>query len=620
MNTVTNDQLNELRTSLRGQLIQPGDADYEAARTIWNGMIDRRPAVVVRCAGTADVRTALAFGRDHGLRLAVRSGGHNIAGSALCDDGLVIDLSAMKSVQIDPAQRRAYVESGATLHDFDHEAQAFGLATPLGINSTTGVAGLTLGGGFGWLSRTLGLAVDNLLAVDLITADGRHRHVSATEHPELFWAIRGGGGNFGVVTRFEFQLHPVGPNITAGLIVFPSAQAKTVLAQYRALVDQMPDDLTVWAVLRKAPPLPFLPPEVHGQDVLVLPIFSRMPSDAVQGTIDRIAGFGTPLGMHVGAMPYLAWQQMFDPLLTPGARNYWKSHNFTQISDPAIDTIIDYAGKLPTPQCEIFLGLLGGQAGRPAAGDMAYPHRDALYVLNVHTRWEDPADDARCIKWARDFFSATAPYATGSVYVNFLTQDESERTADAYGANYQRLAQIKQQYDPDNLFRTNQNIRPAAATGQPMPSGGIINTQQNKQVVAAGYRDFQGGNIQKLLERYHDDAEWSTPESDVVPFSGTFHGKSGIAQFFAKLNDAVQTIRFEPKQFIAEGDKVVVTGDASWLAKPTGRTYDSPWVHVLTLREGKVARFEAYYDTAASERAFQPGQPGQPSAATGLHH
>ncbi|GJJ05129.1 hypothetical protein RugamoR64_56670 [Duganella rhizosphaerae] len=572
-------------------------------------MIDRRPAAIVRCAGTADVRTALAYARDHGLSLAVRGGGHNIAGSALCDDGLVIDLSAMNSVQIDPEQRRAYVEGGATLHDFDHEAQAYALATPLGINSTTGVAGLTLGGGFGWLSRTLGLAADNLLAADLITADGRRLHVSATEHPDLFWAIRGGGGNFGVVTRFEFQLHPVGPDVTAGLVVFPLAQAKAVLAQYRAFVDQMPDELTVWAVLRQAPPLPFLPPAVHGQDVLVLPIFSRQPPDAVQHAIDRIARFGAPLGMHVGAMPYVAWQQAFDPLLTPGARNYWKSHNFTQLSDQAIDTVIHYAGKLPTPQCEIFLGLLGGQAGRPAPGDTAYPHRDALYVMNVHTRWEDPADDARCIAWARDFFNASAPYATGSVYVNFLTQDESGRTADAYGANYQRLAQIKRQYDPDNLFRTNQNIHPASSA-----------TEENKQVVIEGYQDYQNGDIQHLLTRYHETAEWSTPESELLPFSGNFHGKSGIAQFFAKLDASVQTLRFEPKQFIAEGDKVVVVGDASWLAKPTGRAYDSSWVHVFTLRDGKVARFEAFYDTAASERAFQPGPTAQPSAATELHH
>ena len=463
MDTLAKGQFNELKGLLRGELFEANDAGYDDARAVWNAMIDRRPALIVRCAGTADVRASLAYARDHQLRLAVRGGGHNIAGSALCDDGLVIDLSRMKSVQVDPERRRAWVEGGATLRDFDHEAQAYGLATPLGINSTTGVAGLTLGGGFGWLSRTLGLAADNLLSAEMVTADAQRLQVSATEHPDLFWAIRGGGGNFGVVTRFEFALHPVGPQITAGLIVYPFDQARAVLQQYRDAVATMAPDLTVWAVLRKAPPLPFLAPQVHGQDVLVLPVFSPSPSDAMDAAIARIARLGEPLGMHVGPMPYAAWQQIFDPMLTPGARNYWKSHNFTQLSDGAIDVVLRYASDLPTPQCEIFLGLLGGQAGAPPPQATAYPHRDALYVMNVHTRWEDPADDERCIAWARSFFADATPYASGGVYVNFMPQDEGERTSDAYGANYARLAQIKAAYDPDNLFRTNQNIRPASA-------------------------------------------------------------------------------------------------------------------------------------------------------------
>lgn len=462
MDTLAKGQFNELKGLLRGELLEANDAGYDDARAVWNAMIDRRPALIVRCAGTADVRASLAYARDHQLRLAVRGGGHNIAGSALCDDGLVIDLSRMKSVQVDPVRRRAWVEGGATLRDFDHEAQAYGLATPLGINSTTGVAGLTLGGGFGWLSRTLGLAADNLLSAEIVTADAGRLQVSATEHPDLFWAIRGGGGNFGVVTRFEFALHPVDPQITAGLIVYPFAQAQSVLQQYRDAVATMAPDLTVWTVLRKAPPLPFLPPQVHGQDVLVLPVFSPAPSDAVDAAIARIAKLGEPLGMHVGPMPYAAWQQIFDPMLTPGARNYWKSHNFTQLSDGALDVVLRYASDLPTPQCEIFLGLLGGQAGAPPPQATAYPHRDALYVMNVHTRWEDPADDERCIAWARAFFADATPYASGGVYVNFMPQDEGERTSDAYGANYARLAQIKAAYDPDNLFRTNQNIWPAA--------------------------------------------------------------------------------------------------------------------------------------------------------------
>lgn len=461
MTTLTNGQLDGLRGLIRGTILQPHEAGYDAARAIWNGMIERHPALIVRCAGTADVRSALGFARDKQLRVAVRGGGHNIAGSALCDDGLVIDLSAMRSVQIDARQRRAWVEGGATLHDFDHEAQSYGLATPLGINSTTGVAGLALGGGFGWLTRTRGMAIDNLLSAEMITADGQARHVSAIENPDLFWAIRGGGGNFGVVTRFEFQLHPVGPEITAGLIVFPASQARQILTRYRDAVSSLPENLTLWTVLRKAPPLPFLPPEVHGQEVLVLAVFSPTPGPTIDSAIAEVGNWGQPLGKMVGPMPYAAWQQIFDPLLTPGARNYWKSHNFTQLSDDAIDVVMHYASNLPTPQCEIFLALLGGQASVPAPQATAYPHRNALYVMNVHTRWDDPVDDERCIGWAREFFQAAAPFASGGVYVNFMPQDEAERTTEAYGENYQRLAQIKLKYDPENLFRANQNIRPA---------------------------------------------------------------------------------------------------------------------------------------------------------------
>ena len=460
MNTLSSGRLDALRARFRGQLLLADDAGYEDARAVWNAMIDRRPAVIARCAGTADVRASLAFVRENGLALSVRGGGHNIAGSALCDEGLVIDLSAMRSVQVDPEQRRALVEGGATLHDFDHEAQAYGLATPLGINSTTGVGGLALGGGFGWLSRTQGLTVDNLLGADLIAADGRRLHASADDNPDLFWAIRGGGGNFGVVTRFAFRLHPVGPEVTAGLVVFPYSQAASVLRRYGDVSRDLPDEVTVWAILRKAPPLPFLTPDVHGQDVLALAVFSPDQPDAARDAIERLTQAGQPLGSHVGAVPYTAWQQTFDPLLVPGARNYWKSHNFKQLNDQAIAAVLQHAANLPSPHCEIFIGLLGGQAGVPASRDTAYPHRDALYVMNVHTRWEAAADDARCIAWARALFEATAPHATGGVYVNFLTEDERGRTGDAYGDNYQRLAQIKANYDPDNLFRHNHNIRP----------------------------------------------------------------------------------------------------------------------------------------------------------------
>ncbi|MFM0737386.1 FAD-binding oxidoreductase [Paraburkholderia xenovorans] len=462
MVTVSNSAIDEFKAASRGPLLLPDTAGFDEARSIWNGMIDRRPAMILRCAGVADVRRGVAFAREHGVPLAVRGGGHNIAGSALCDDGLVLDLSSMKSVRIDPTGRRAYVEPGATLADFDHEAQAFGLATPLGINSTTGVAGLTLGGGFGWLSRKYGMTVDNLIAADVVTADGELLHASAGSHEDLFWAIRGGGGNFGVVTRFEFALHPVGPLIYGGLVVLPFAQAKDALIKYRAAAPDMPEDLSVWVVSRLAPPLPFLPPEVHGTPVIVFAICYSGPVDNGPAVSAPVRNFGTPVGEHLGPMPYAMWQQAFDPLLTPGARNYWKSHNIGEIQDGLIDALLDAIDTLPSPQCEIFFGQIGAQTSRVPVEATAYSSRDTQYAMNVHGRWDDPADDERCIGWARAFFDAAAPFALGSVYVNFMTEEEGGRVADAYGPNYARLVAVKSRYDAGNLFRCNQNIRPAA--------------------------------------------------------------------------------------------------------------------------------------------------------------
>ncbi|MGO4814743.1 FAD-binding oxidoreductase [Cupriavidus sp. 2MCAB6] len=450
-----------LKSKLRGQALQPGDAGYDEARSIWNAMIDRRPGLIVQSAGAADVMHTVAFARDNGLLLSVRAGGHNIGGLAICEGGITLDLSAMKSVRIDPTALRAYVEPGATLGDFDHEAQAFGLATPLGINSTTGVAGLTLGGGFGWISRKYGLSVDNLVGAQVVTADGKLVRASASEHADLFWAIRGGGGNFGVVTLFEFALHPVGPEVFGGLIVYPLSQAATVLQALRDRFAGMPDELTVWAVMRLAPPLPFLPPEAHGKPIVALAICYIGPVADGPRLAEPLRKLGTPYGEHVGPMPFTAWQQAFDPLLTPGARNYWKSHNFAGLDDGLITLLTDYINKLPSPHTEIFIGSLGGQTNRVAVDATAYPSRDANFVMNVHGRWTDPADDDACIAWSREVFQAAAPYAQGSVYVNFLTQEEGDRVGAAYGPNYARLADVKRRYDPDNLFRHNQNIKPA---------------------------------------------------------------------------------------------------------------------------------------------------------------
>ncbi|HWK60939.1 MAG TPA: FAD-binding oxidoreductase [Eoetvoesiella sp.] len=451
----------KLKGNLQGEILVPGDTAYDTARVIWNAMIDKRPAAIVRCAATADVIEAVNFARNHKLVLAVRGGGHNIAGSALCDDGIVIDLSSMKAAAIQPDKQRATVEGGATLADFDAAAQAHGLATPLGINSTTGVAGLTLGGGFGWLSRKYGMTVDNLESTEVVTASGEVLQADTAQHPDLFWALRGGGGNFGVVTRFEFRLHPVGPDVLSGLMVYPIAEARRILQQYRQFADAAPEELSVWALLRNAPPLPFLPENVHGKPILGLALFYAGNAKAGEPLIEPMRKFGTLLGEHVGIQPYVAWQRAFDPLLAPGARNYWKSHNLSKLEDGLFDVAIQYAQTLPSPQCEIFFGAIGGATMRPAPDSAAYAHRDARFIMNVHARWESRADDARCINWARDFFKASSPFATGGVYVNFLTADEGERIHSAYGPNYERLAQVKRRYDPDNLFHMNQNVAPA---------------------------------------------------------------------------------------------------------------------------------------------------------------
>jgi len=459
--TLEGASLEKLKSSLRGALLFPGDEGYDTSRTVWNAMIDRKPALVARCAGVADIRQAVTFAQTHRLLTAVKGGGHNIAGNAVCEGGLLIDLSTMRTVTIDPIAAVAHVEPGATLGDFDHECQAFGLATPVGINSTTGIAGLTLGGGFGWLSRKHGMTVDNLLAADVVTADGRLIRANEKEHADLFWAIRGGSGNFGVVSRFEFKLHPVGPEILSGMIVYPIKEAAQALKQFREVVKKLGDDTNVWTVLRKAPPLPFLPPEVHGTEIIAFCLFHAGDPDAGRTAFEPLRKFGTVLGEFTAMQPYTAWQQTFDPLLTPGARNYWKSHNFVDLSDGAIDVAVKYAQSLPSPHCEIFFGLIGGATTRPRRDATAYSHRDAIYVCNVHGRWETATEDQKCTDWARGFFKEAAPYATGGVYVNFLTDDEPERVKTAYGPGYDRLVAVKNQYDPGNLFRMNQNIRPS---------------------------------------------------------------------------------------------------------------------------------------------------------------
>jgi FAD/FMN-containing dehydrogenase len=452
--------LEAFRTGLRGDLVKDGDLGYDEVRALWNAMIDRRPALIARCAGTADVIHSLKLARAKNLLVSIRGAGHNIAGKGSCDGGLMIDLSGLRDVRVDAAARTVRTGPGATLGDVDHEAQAFGLAVPVGINSTTGIAGLTLGGGFGWISRKYGLTVDSLLSADVVLADGRLVHASPKEEPELFWGLQGGGGNLGIVTSFEFRAHPVGPEVLAGLVVHPGDAATEVARHWRDFCKTAPDEASCWILARKAPPLPFLPEEWHGKQVLVLAMLYTGDMAAGEKAFAGLRSFGKPIADVVSPHPFTGWQEAFDPLLTPGARNYWKSHNFAAMTDEALDTILDYAEKLPSPASEIFVAHLGGAVNRVAVDATAYPHRDAEFIMNVHTRWEDPKDDDTCVSWARTFFDATAPFSTGGVYVNFVSEGE-ERVEAAYGSNIERLAKLKKRYDPDNVFRVNQNVAPA---------------------------------------------------------------------------------------------------------------------------------------------------------------
>lgn len=357
MKSLENTTIEHFKSHFQGDVVLPTDSNYDEVRQIWNGMIDRKPSLIARCKSTDDVVMAVNFARDNGQLLSVRGGGHNIAGNAVCDNGVMIDLSLLTQVRVDENAKRAFVEPGCTLGDLDEATQKHGLATPVGINSTTGIAGLTLGGGFGWLSRKYGMTIDNLVSVNVVTADGRQLLASEKENEDLFWALRGGGGNFGIVTQFEFQLHPVGPEVLSGLIVFPFEQAKSVITQFAKFTESAPEELSVWMVSRKAPPLPFLPESVHGKEVVVLAIcYAGDPSEG-EKLIEPLRDFGDAHGEHVGVQPFAAWQQAFDPLLTPGARNYWKSHNFNSLSEGVIDAAIEYAGKLPCLNAR-FLSLL----------------------------------------------------------------------------------------------------------------------------------------------------------------------------------------------------------------------------------------------------------------------
>ncbi|MFB7665349.1 FAD-binding oxidoreductase [Kitasatospora sp. NPDC056138] len=452
-----------LRRGFRGQLITPGDPEYDAARTVWNGAIDRRPALIARCTGTPDVLLAVEVAREYGLPPTVRGGGHSIAGHAVCDGGLMIDLAPMRNVRVDSARRTAHAQPGATWAEVDRETQRYALATPGGLMSATGIAGTTLGGGFGWLSRAYGLTCDNLLEAELVTADGRVVTASAAQHPELFWGIRGGGGNFGVVTSLSYRLHPVGPQVLCGELYFPADRAPQVLRAVRGHLRGAPDQLFALCLLGIAPALPHLPADLPGTPVVRIAMCHVGRPERGRGAMAPLRALPGVLADTVQLRPYTAWQQMFDPGWGPGARNYWRAEYLATLDDRAIATLTGHLARITSPLSDIRLAFLGGAIARVGPDDTAYTHRSAPYLLSINSRWERPAEDAEHAGWASELWSAMRAFSSGGVYVNFLGQEGPGRVLEAYGpVKYRRLTALKDSYDPGNLFRVNQNIPPSS--------------------------------------------------------------------------------------------------------------------------------------------------------------
>lgn len=453
--------LSDLRARVDGRVISPDDPCYQTRRQVWNGMIDKHPALIVECKSTRDVVEALAYARREELPLSVRGTGHHIAGKSVCEGGLVVDLSTMRGVRVDPDAARVHVDAGATLGDVDATTLVHGLVVPTGMNSTTGIAGLTLGGGLGWLTRSLGMTVDSLIGAEVVTADGQVLDVNAESHPDLLWALQGGGGNFGVVTRFDFALHRVEPELLCGVILYPLEHAENALQRYRELVAEAPNELALWCVLRGAPGLDFVNPSAVGRPCAVfLVVYNGDPQQGLR-KVEALTKLEGCLGHNLDVRPFVHWQQAFDGDLVAGARNYWKSHYLERLDDGLIAAALEQLAALPGPQCEVFLGPLGGVASEPAPESTAYAHRSAQFVMNIHGRWEHPDQDEVMVEWTRAAFQAFAPFATGGVYVNFVAHDADDtRTRSAFGANYERLAQIKARYDPNNVFSSTQNVLP----------------------------------------------------------------------------------------------------------------------------------------------------------------
>ena len=456
------EDLAELRAALHGPVVALGDPDYEAVRAIWNAAVNRKPGAIARCARAADVIAALGFARKHDLTVAVRGGGHNVAGTALCDGGLVIDLQLMKGRRVDPRRRRLLAQPGLRLRDVDQETQAFGLAAVCGINSETGLSGLALGGGIGWQMRKHGLTVDHLISADVVTADGRVLKASAEQNPDLFWAIRGGGGNFGIVTEFEFELVELGPPVFGGLILYPGENARQVLRAYRDWAVGAPDEITTILILRYAPPFAWMPDDVLGRPVIAVGALYAGSAREGATALEPLLNLGPRLADSLGTRPFLAHQSMLDASAPAGRLYYWKSHYLAQLSDGAIDVIADYAWRFTSPVSFTLLSHMGGAIRRLPDDETAFTGRDAEFTININCAATDRQLFESDRAWVREWFDALTPHSTGGVYINFVGDDGGESVHAAYGEEKLReLAKIKSKFDPDNVFRVNHNIAPA---------------------------------------------------------------------------------------------------------------------------------------------------------------
>jgi hypothetical protein len=436
--------------ALRSDLIRPEDDRYDATRAVFNAMVDRRPALIARCAGVADVMRGIEFARTHDVPLSIRGGGHSVAGKAVCEGGLMLDLSPMKGIHVDPVRRTVEAQAGLTLGEFDHETQAFGLATTLGVVSVTGIAGLTLGGGLGWLNGKYGLACDNLISADVVTADGRLLRVAEQENEDLFWGIRGGGGNFGVVTSFGYRLHPVS-TVLAGGLSYPLSKAHEVLRFYHEFASGCPDELSTTASLGVTP---------EGEGVISVSVCYCGPLEEGERVLRPLREFGSPLADNIEPMAYTTLQSAPDAGFPPGRRHYWKSSYLKELSEEAIEVMAGYVSEMPSPTTGVGLQQMHGAASRVDPTATAFPHRDEHYDFLILSQWDDPAESERNVEWTRSLFEAMEPFFEGGVYVNNLGDEGEDRVREAYGANYERLLTLKGKYDPTNLFRLNQNIKP----------------------------------------------------------------------------------------------------------------------------------------------------------------